>query len=84
MLNPLYRGSVDDPAPECPDLYAEIWIGFLELDRARRRGAFGPEALAYADIEAWARLTQRRLSAEDVALIIDLDRVGFDVRKAKK
>lgn len=68
--------------PELPYLHAELWGWFLELDRARGQG---PAALAYESIEAWARLTGRRLSPDDVALIVDLDRLGFQVRaEAKK
>jgi hypothetical protein len=70
--------------PELPDLYADLWEGFLELDRARGHGSFGPEPLAYADIESWARLTRRRLSPQDVALIVELDRLGFAVRAEGK
>jgi len=71
--------------PACPDLLARRWDWFLELDRARRHGGFGPEPLAYADIEAWARLTGRRLSREDVVILVDIDRLGFEVRaKGKK
>jgi len=71
--------------PELPELFADLWVGFTELDRARGQSGFGPEPLAYSDIEAWARLTDRRLSPQDVALIVELDRLGFEVRaKGKK
>jgi hypothetical protein len=81
--NPLYRGSAS-AVPECPDIFADLWIGFIELDRGRRRGGFGPEPLAYADIEAWAALTQRKLSPQDIALIVDIDRLGFEIRAEMK
>ena len=66
--------------PRCPDLLAELWAWFIELDRARRHGGFGPEPLAYADIEAWARLTGRSPSPSEVAMIVDIDRLAFQVR----
>lgn len=70
--------------PELPELFADLWGGFLELDRARGQSGFGPEPLAYSDIEAWARLTGRALSPQDVALIVELDRLGFAVRADAK
>jgi len=70
--------------PECPPLLVDLWGAFLELDRARRHGGFGPEPLAYADIESWSRLTGRRLSPDDVATIIDIDRLAFEVRAESK
>jgi hypothetical protein len=63
--------------PDLPELYAWAWRAFLELDRTRGPG---PAPIAYADMEAWARLTGCKLSPEDVALIVELDQLGFRIR----
>src|SRR5258708_17220739 len=65
--------------PECPPLLVDLWGAFLELDRARRHGGFGPEPLAYSDIESRSRLTARRLSPAPVATSIAIGRLSFQM-----
>jgi len=67
--------------PDLPELFADLWEGFIELDRAR---GHGPSPLSYSDIESWARLTGRRLSTLELALLIELDRLWFVVRAEVK
>ena len=55
-----------------------VWMAFLELDAARGANGFGPNPLSYTEIDAWARLTGARLSAWEVSLLRDIDRVVIE------
>lgn len=59
------------PAPRA--LY--LWHWFGELHAARRAGGFGPEPIAYADLDAWARLSGRYPRPWEVRWLMDLDAV---------
>jgi hypothetical protein len=52
--------------PEIPEALEYLWGWFLE----QRPGG---EALSYEDIDAWARLTRRRLEPHEVHAMIELD-----------
>lgn len=45
----------------------------------RRFGAWGPEPIAYSEIDAWARLTGRRLDPVEVLAIVKMD--GAELKK---
>jgi len=55
--------------PEVPWPLAHIWEWFGELCAGRR----GSEPLAFADIDAWSRLTGAMIRPSEVALIKRLD-----------
>jgi hypothetical protein len=59
--------------PELPEACADVWTWFLELNAARGAGAFGPVPLAYGELDAWARLTGRRLARHEVRWLKTID-----------
>lgn len=61
--------------PGLPAEAAYLWEWFLELSAARPSGGFGPSAIAYSEILAWAQLTGRRPVPWEVRWIGHLDRV---------
>jgi hypothetical protein len=62
-----------DTLPQMPDALGYLWAWFMELDVARGVDMNGPVALSYLTIDAWARLTDRRLSPDEVQGIMMLD-----------
>lgn len=63
-----------------------MWLSFLELSETRRSNGFGPEPLSYSEMEAWGRLTGRRLQPWQVRLIKQLDHefMANHAKQAKK
>lgn len=59
-----------------------VWEWFLELHAARSGSGFGPNPIGYADIDAWARLSRRRLAAWEVAAIRAMDQAYLEVQGA--
>jgi hypothetical protein len=59
--------------PELPPAAEGIWMAFLELAGRRHVSGFGASALTYGDLDAWARLTGRRVSPLEVRLLTRLD-----------
>jgi len=59
--------------PPLPEGFEYIWDWFKELDAARGSNGFGPAALSFVEIDAWARLTLRHPSPWDVAVLKILD-----------
>lgn len=60
---------------EIPALFYEVWSWFLELNAARTSNGFGPNAISYSEIKAWAELTDRDIKPFEVTLIKHLDRI---------
>lgn len=56
-----------------PEGAAHVLAWFGELSNARRCGLAGMEAIGFADVEAWSRLTGARPTAREVRLIRGLD-----------
>ncbi|BBH12912.1 hypothetical protein CH06BL_21600 [Chromobacterium haemolyticum] len=50
-----------------------MWAWFCELSVGRQYSDSGPQALACMEMEAWARITQRRPRAWEYALLRRLD-----------
>lgn len=77
------RGSVSAVAAlQGPTIADELWYLFewlLELDRARQYDMTGPRLLSYTELDAWSRLTDRRLDAHEVQTLLHLDRVFVHV-----
>jgi hypothetical protein len=63
---------LDHAVPE-PLEYLLGW--FRELARTRRPGMAGIEPLGYVDVDAWARLTGRTPTPEEVEALLSLDAV---------
>lgn len=62
--------------PECPDALEYLWSWFQELERVRTFGAHGPDPITYQQIEAWARLMNRRPTPDDVQGLLMLDAIA--------
>ena len=60
--------------PGLPEDGAHVWRWFLELNQARNSSGFGPESIAYQEVDAWARLTRRNPRAHEVMWLLALDR----------
>jgi len=56
-----------------PDCAAYLWLWFLELHRARTGNGFGPNPIGYVEIDAWQRVTGRKLSPWEVDMMFALD-----------
>lgn len=69
--------------PDFPREFATVWAWFAELNETRGANGFGPSPLAYAEIDAWRRLTGRRPSPADIAILRALDRAWLDAQHAK-
>jgi hypothetical protein len=69
------RGNaVAGPAePPCPAAARHVWGWFMELNQGRQATSAGAQALTYAEIDSWARLTGRRPSPWEVRLLKRLD-----------
>lgn len=59
--------------PDTPPEMDYLLSWYLELSRARTFGQFGPNPVTYHDIDAWARLTNRSLTPEEVNALLTLD-----------
>lgn len=58
---------------EIPYFMQYIWEYFQELNMARGSSGFGPSTFTYTEIDAWARLTDRKLEPWEVKLIKNID-----------
>ena len=58
------------PAPDLPACATHVWGWFWVLSAQRHSG---PEAISYAEIEAWARLTGVSPTPHEVALLMAMD-----------
>jgi hypothetical protein len=63
-------------AVPCPYPLQHLWLAFLELTSTRPSNAMGVgEPLSFSEIESWARLTRRPLTAWQVDVIRRLDTI---------
>jgi hypothetical protein len=65
--------------PRCPAAFRHLTQWFNELHCARGSSGFGPNPIQYVDIAAWAALTGREPSPEEVAAIVRIDRAFLNV-----
>lgn len=72
------RGHLAGGRPEIEVAGRMLWQAFLSLSRTRRYHAAGPEAIAYAEIEAWCRVMRVPLAPAHVEIITALDEVWLD------
>lgn len=61
--------------PALPAAGAHVWTWFRELNISRGYSQAGPNPLAYAEIAAWAQLTQRVPRVWEVAWLRELDMI---------
>lgn len=71
---------------EVPEAGGLLWEAFLELDGTRTYHAAGPNPIAFAEIDAWARLMGYPLARHHVATIRAMDSamLGHVAEKARK
>jgi hypothetical protein len=55
-----------------PPAGEDIWTAFWRIEQSRQ-GGMGPQAFAYAEIEAWSRLSRHDLAPWEVEAIMDMD-----------
>lgn len=68
--------------PEVPPNVEHVWHWFHDISSQRRTG---PEALAWSEIEAWARLTATDLLPREAQMLIAMDRAYIRaVRKEQR
>lgn len=62
-----------EDAPEMPELLGYLWAIFKELSRTRSHNGFNFMPLQFVEIDAWRRLTKRKLDPWEVSAILRLD-----------
>lgn len=50
-----------------------LWLWFWRLSARRQRGEGGPQALTYAEVDSWSRLTCTKVGPEEVDILMDMD-----------
>jgi hypothetical protein len=65
-------------APDLPLAGAHLWQWFLELNAARTSNGWGPNAIGYAELDAWARLTRRAPAVHEIDALRALDRAFME------
>lgn len=56
-----------------PEEGAHLWAWFQELCGGRVNSGFGPTALSWSDVEAWARLTSTPLTPYETLTLRSMD-----------
>lgn len=70
----------DDPtAPDIPWAGARVWGMFLELNRTRASGGFGPSPINHHEIEAWAHIRREPVRPWESDIIKELDALFLEV-----
>ena len=59
--------------PPIPRAVKHVWGWFRELHSARACAEYGPNPITYSEIGAWADLTKRNPTPEEVQLIKRID-----------
>lgn len=68
-----------------PDTLEYIWRDFLELNDARTSNGMSINPISYTEIDAWKRLMNKQVTAQDIELIKRLDAVFMHhYQKAEK
>lgn len=62
--------------PPFPESLDYLWDWWGELARTRTVGMAGPDPLTYPTIDAWARLTDRSPTTDEVDALLQLDAVA--------
>lgn len=77
-----------DDLPNVPEAGVLLWRAFLDLDGTRTFSAQGPSPIAYAEIEAWARLMGYALRPWHVDVLRAMDaalirQFGEEIKRQK-
>ena len=59
--------------PELPEGCADLWRAFLALHVRRGSNGFGPSRITFLDLDAYQRVTRRRLASWEVEAIMQAD-----------
>jgi hypothetical protein len=70
--------------PRIPEAGRLLWSLFVEISASRTYHAAGPHRLAFAEIEAWARLHRWALEPHHIETICELDRAWLEHAPAKR
>lgn len=66
--------TMREDVPVMPWPLSHVWEWFVgELSGRRSSGGFGVNPITHAEIEAWARLTNRTPTPREVRLLLRLD-----------
>jgi len=76
------EAAADLAGPDLPLAGAHLWQWFLELNAARTSNGWGPNAIGYGELQAWARLTRRAPAAHEVEALRALDRAFMEASAA--
>ncbi|KRG47341.1 hypothetical protein ARC20_03150 [Stenotrophomonas panacihumi] len=64
------RFGIETPELEVPDEGGHLWEWFSELSNRRRTG---PEALAFAELGEWQRLTGQDVLPVEIEMLLSMD-----------
>lgn len=67
------REAAELEGPPVPDEIAYLRRWYLELWRTRDVGEYGPKALTYEEVQAWAAMTGRHPLPHEVEALFALD-----------
>lgn len=70
--------------PPFPKGLEHVWNWFCELDQARTGSGFGVNAISWVEIEAWARLSEIRLTVFERQALRGIDLEYLRVATEKK
>lgn len=65
--------SLEEEEMPLPEEGLYLWSLFQEASAGRVNGGFGPAALSWSDLEAWAQLTSTPLSPYEVLTLRSMD-----------
>lgn len=66
------RAALNGPTVPVPMRYLIDW--WHEVGLGRGAGGFGPAAITWADVDAWARVTQTPVSGAEALVLLRMDR----------
>lgn len=66
----------DELSHELPESLEHLWFWFLELNAAR-----DDSPISYTELKAWAELTDRVITADEVAILKKLDWIVLNGRR---
>ena len=84
LLVTALRNSMAGRSTVVPEPGGLVWKWFIELSSTRTYHPAGPNAVSFAEIEAWARLSGWALQAHHIRLLRALDAAWLDVAYASR
>lgn len=65
--------------PPFPDLLANVWSAFFDLNSTRSMGPNGPDPISFLEIKAYMDLTGTVLDSREIAALKRLDKTYIGV-----